>query len=119
MKNKWIFYLFVLIAVGLSVFGVIYVVNSMNTETHSFSSDGYALYSDNKDTKPASYSFTNGTDYSYKKLKNNITFTSTDGNVAIDESTFIHYANKSYMPLKNVVGLDLSTIDSKISFNWR
>ena len=61
MKNKWIFYLFVLIAVGLSVFGVIYVVNSMNTETHSFSSDGYALYSDNKDTKPASYSFTNGT----------------------------------------------------------
>ena len=45
MKNKWIFYLFVLIAVGLSVFGVIYVVNSMSTETHSFSSDGYALYS--------------------------------------------------------------------------
>ena len=118
MKNKWIFYLFVLIAVGLSVFGVIYVVNSMSTETHSFSSDGYALYSDNKDTKPASYSFTNGTDYSYKKLKNNITFTSTDGNVAIDESTFIHYANKSYMPLKNVVGLDLSTIDSKIIFYY-
>lgn len=118
MKNKWIFYLFVLIALGLSVFGVIYVVNNMSTETYSFSSDGYALYSDNKDTKPSSYSFTLGTNYSYKKLKDNITFTSTDGNVAIDESTFIHYTDKSFMPLKNVVGLDLSTIDSKIIFYY-
>ena len=118
-NNKWIFYVFVALAIVAIVIGCIYAVTSLSTETYTFSSDGYILYSNpEEDLKTQSLSFSGGTDYSYKKFNGKIAFASEEGQVSVDDSAVIHYADSSFMTLKNVVGLDLTTIDSKIIFYY-
>ena len=102
----------------MSVIGycVFYVFNNVTTEEYLFTKDGYALYTSYKDDyKTSSYSFVNGSSYNFKKSNGKINFDSVDdGNVSIDDSTIIHYADNSLLVLKKVVGIDLSTISNPI-----
>ena len=118
-RNKMFFAVFVVLMLGAIGYGVYYVLNGITTETYEFSKDGYALFADAKnDLTTQSLSFSGGTKYNYKKLNDKISFESKEGNVNIDESTVIHYADNSLLVLKNVVGLDTSTVDSKIIFYY-
>ena len=118
-RNKMFFAVFVVLMLGAIGYGVYYVLNGITAETYEFSKDGYALFADAKnDLTTQSLSFSSGTKYNYKKLNDKISFESKEGNVNIDESTVIHYADNSLLVLKNVVGLDTSTVDSKIIFYY-
>ena len=118
-KGKLLFFLFVLFTLAAIAGGVSYALNNINAETYKFEKDGYALYaSKSNNFKSKVYTFKSGTEYNYKKLNDNITFNSDEGNTKIDESTVIHYADKSLLVLKNVVGLDLSTINQDIIFYY-
>lgn len=118
-RNKMFFAVFVVLMLGAIGYGVYYVLNGITAETYEFSKDGYALFTDAKnDLTTQSLSFSGGTKYNYKKLNDKISFESKEGNVNIDESTVIHYADNSLLVLKNVVGLDTSTVDSKIIFYY-
>lgn len=119
VKGRLLFFLFVLFTLAAIAGGVSYALNNINAESYKFEKDGYALYSNKSNNfKTKVYTFKSGTDYNYKKLNDNITFNSDDGNAKIDESTVIHYADKSLLVLKNVVGLDLSTINQDIIFYY-
>ena len=118
-KGKIAFIVFLIFTIGVIGYGIYYALGNLNSETYEFLSDGYALYvEDNGEFKTQSFSFSSGTKYSYKKTSDDITFNSTEGNVSIDESTLIHYTNNSIMALKNIVGLDLTTIDKNIIFYY-
>lgn len=118
-KNKILFLTFIIFILAVIGYGVYYTIFNLTSESYEFTNDGYALYVSNKEElKAESFSFSNGTKYSYKKINDDITFNSKDGNVNIDESTLIHYADDSVLPLKNTVGLDLTTIDNNIIFYY-
>ena len=115
-KNFGLFIGFIIILVAAVGYGIFYVFNNVNSETYTFNKDGYALYVSEKDNyKTNSYSFKNGSSYSFKKTNGKISFDSNEkGNVNIDDSTVVHYTDNSLLVLKNVVGLNLNSIDSEI-----
>lgn len=115
-KNFGLFIGFIIILVAAVGYGIFYVFNNVNSETYTFNKDGYALYVNEKDNyKTNSYSFKNGSSYSFKKTNGKISFDSNEkGNVNIDDSTVVHYTDNSLLVLKNVVGLNLNSIDSEI-----
>ena len=115
-KNYGLFIVFIIVVLSVIGYSVFYVFNNISTDEYLFSKDGYALYVNEKDDyKTSSYSFTNGSTYNYKKSNGKIVFNSTDnGNVNVDDSTVIHYADNSLLMLKKVVGIDLSSISNPI-----
>ena len=115
-KNYGLFTGFMAIVIGVIAFCVFYVFSNVGAEEYTFNKDGYALYvKENNNYKAESYAFTNGSSYSYKKSNNKVVFESTkNGNVSIDASTVVHYADDSLLVLKNVVGLDLTSIDNEL-----
>lgn len=119
-KNYGLFAVFIIIAIALISYCAFYVFNNINSETYTFSKDGYALYVSKKNNyKTESYSFANGSSYSFKKSNNKISFSSSEkGNVNVDESTVIHYSDNSLLVLKKVAGLDVTTINNEIIFYY-
>ena len=119
-KNYGLFIGFVVVVLAVVGYCIFYVFGNVGAESYTFNKDGYALYSTEKNNyKAESYSFTNGSTYSYKKSNSKITFNSTEnGNVSIDDSTVVHYTDNSLLVLKNVVGLDLTTINNDIIFYY-
>ena len=118
-KNYGLFIGFILVILALITIGVFYVFGNVGSKEYTFNKDGYALYVNEKDFKAESYSFTNGSIYSFKKSNNKIVFkSSNDGNVSIDDSTIVHYTDDSLLVLKNVVGLDLNTVDNDLIFYY-
>lgn len=118
-KSRVAFIVFLVFTVAIVAYGIYYALGNVNSETYEFLNDGYALYvADDGEFKTQSFSFSSGTKYSYKKTNDKITFNSNNGNVNIDESTLIHYTDNSIMSLKNVVGLDMTTIDKDIIFYY-
>lgn len=115
-KNYGLFIMFIIAVMSVIGYCVFYVFNNVTAEEYLFTKDGYALYtSDKDDYKTSSYSFVNGSSYNFKKSNGKINFDSVDdGNVSIDDSTIIHYADNSLLVLKKVVGIDLSTISNPI-----
>ena len=101
-KNKIIFSIFIVLTLCVIGYGIFYVLTGITSETYEFTKDGYALYASTEDALTTeSLSFKSGTKYSYKKLNDNISFVSKDGNVNIDESTVIHYADSSLLVFVN------------------
>ena len=119
-KNYGFFIGFIIVVLAIISFSVFYVLNNVNGESYTFNKDGYALYvSEKSNFKTDSYSFVNGSTYNYKKTNGRISFESTEkGNVNINNSTIVHYTDNSLLVLKNVVGLDLKKIDSKIIYYY-
>ena len=84
-NGKILFFVFLLIFVVTTVFGVVFVVNNLNTNTLVFEKDGYALYLDKvKNVKAEVYSFNSGTEYKYKNANDTISFKSDNDNVKIE-----------------------------------
>ncbi len=116
-KNKLLYFAFIIVIIGVIGYGAFLVYKNINLFTKSFTSDGYAIYLDEK-SKANVLPFSKGTDYSYKKYDNRISFTSSNDNVKVDDSTIIHYQNKNLLLLKNTVGIDLDNIDQNIVFYY-
>lgn len=118
-RYKVLFGFFVLLLIALICYGVFYFINSINSETYKFQTDGYTIKLNDKMITPETYSFSSGEEYNYKKYNDNITFDSKEkGNVAISPSNMIHYQDGSLLTLKNMVGLDLNNIDNNIIFYY-
>lgn len=119
-KSYGIFIAFIIVVLLCIGYGIFYVFGNVNSESYVFNKDGYALYvRENNNYKAESYSFTNGSIYNFKKSRGKITFeSSNEGNVSIDDSSVVHYTDGSLLVLKNVVGLDLSTIKNDIIFYY-
>lgn len=119
-KNYGLFVGFIVIVIAIITVGIFYVFGNVGSKEYTFNKDGYALFvKENNNYKAESLSFTNGSVYTYKKSNNKIVFKSTnEGNVSIDDSTIVHYTDDSLLVLKNVVGLDLTSIDSELIFYY-
>ena len=118
-NGKLLFGIFLVVFVVATALGTVFVVNNINSVTATFNKDGYALYIGNEsNAKAQTYSFKAGTDYKLKKSGSKISFESDDGSVSVDDSTIIHYSDKSIGVMKKVVGIDASTINSEIVFYY-
>ena len=93
---------------------IYYAISNSIGETRNFLSDGFAILLDKESTGVKTYTFTNGTKYSYKKYKDAVTFDTADKNVSISTENIVHYANGTYLALNNMVGIDLDTISNPI-----
>ena len=118
-NGKILFFVFLLLFCLMTTIGIVFVVNSLNTNVLEFEKDGYALYfDDTKNVKAEAYSFKSGTEYKYKRTSDFVSFRSEKENVKIDKDTVIHYTDGSLGVLKKVVGIDVSTVNSDIIFYY-
>ena len=118
-NGKLLFGVFLVVFVVATALGTVFVVNNINSVTATFNKDGYALYIGNENNaKAEAYSFKAGTDYKLKNSGSKISFESDGSNVSIDDSTIIHYSDKSVGVMKKVVGIDASTINSEVIFYY-
>lgn len=114
-KIRNVFYsLFVVVIVGLIIYGILIVRKNANSSVSTFTNDGYALYLAPNSIKASISPFKNGNKYAYKKYGNKVSISSNDGNVTIDDDSVIHYQNGNLIVLKNTVGLDLDTLNDEL-----
>ena len=117
-KTKFVFFLFIIALIGSTIFGVNIIRKNLDAESGKFSFDGYALVLNNKATKSEVLTFNRDTVYSYKKYDDKVSFISNDKKVKVDDSTIMHFQDKSLLVLKNTVGINLNSIDSPIIFYY-
>ncbi len=117
-KTKFAFFLFIVVLVVCTIFGVNIIRKNLDAESGKFSFDGYALVLNNKATKSEILTFNRDTVYSYKKYDDKVSFVSNDKKVKVDDSTIMHFQDKSLLVLKNTVGINLNSIDSPIIFYY-
>ena len=106
--------LFVVVIVGLAIYGVLIVRRNANSSVNTFTSDGYAIYLTPNSIKASVAPFKNGEEYAYKKYGNKVAIDSKNGKTTIDDDSVIHYQNGNIIVLKNTVGIDLETIDDEL-----
>ena len=106
--------LFVVVIVGLVIYGVLIVRRNANSSVNTFTSDGYAIYLTPNSIKASVAPFKNGEEYAYKKYGNKVAIDSKNGKTTIDDDSVIHYQNGNIIVLKNTVGIDLETIDDEL-----
>lgn len=118
-NGKLLFGVFVVLFIAAVSVGAVFIFNNLNTVSSTFDKDGYALYiSSNKEAKASTYPFSSGTNYTYNKKNDKISFVSENDNVAIDEDTIIHYSDNSLGLLKKGVGIDANDIDKDLIFYY-
>lgn len=118
LKTKIFSALFIIITIVLIICGLVIVIDEKNYQTGLFTNDGYAVVLNDNKNKTNILTFQNGTKYNYKKYNNKVSFSSNDGNVKVDDSTVIHYQDKSLLVLKDTVGVDINTVDNTIIFYY-
>ena len=118
-KNIAITILYTVLLIGIISGGIFFLVDNFNQETGTFSNDGYAVVLDKNSAKVKMLSFKSGTTYNYNKFDDSIRYQSVEKeNAKINDTNVIHYQDKSLMILKNMVGVNLSTIDNNIVFYY-
>ena len=106
--------IFVVAIVGVIIWAGSYIFSNSNASSETFISDGYTLYLSPNSIKASVVTFKKGNEYTYKKKGNKVAFEGNDGNVTLDDDSLIHYQNGSLVVLKNIVGIDLDTLEDEI-----
>lgn len=117
-KTRFIYFLFLIVVISSIFYGVNVVRRNVNAESGQFSFDGYALVLNSKATKSEVITFNSGDVYNYKKYDDMVSFVSNDKKVKVDNSTVMHFQDKSLLVLKNTVGINLNSIDMPIIFYY-
>ena len=118
-KNSIISFVFVILLICVIAYGGIFVYRRFSRESATFKNDGYSVIIDDKSIKSKALSFKSGATYTYNKFNNIISYTSLEKEKAkLDNSSLLHFEDKSLMVLKNAVGINLDLIDSPIIFYY-
>lgn len=118
-RNGIIGFLFTVLLIGVIAYGGLFVFNRFNREIETFKNDGYSIVLDENNIKSRVLSFRSGTTYTYNKFDDVISYTSLENEKAkLDDSSILHFDDKSLMVLKNTVGVNLDLIDKPIIFYY-